>query len=265
MSIFTKLPLSIQEINSKDRLNIILTYAIIKSQITDSSLTASISEERLSEITNISRRTIIKYIQTLEPYFLAITQNKSSNKFPYNVYHFADIKKDYSIVKSELLTDTNISSTLKGLLIVMKMNCEYGTDYLRHNSISDLAKKLKVNRHKLAEYIKELLDKGYIKLMGKAILLPRKYFPLYTKQNLHNLAYNAIYSYCLYKDTLPPIKAADDANLGIILAQYPTMKMLLKALFKRCPNLPDNVTLEYFTKALRNIEVEKVKYEPIKF
>ena len=83
------------------------------------------------------------------------------------------------------------------------------------------------------------------------------------KDNLYNQLYETIYDYCLSQDVVPPYKDADHNDIGLIAAAYPNPDLLLSTLIERCPKLPRNVSMSYFTKVLRNKQAETT--EPTKY
>ena len=64
------------------------------------------------------------------------------------------------------------------------------------------------------------------------------------------------------QDVVPPYKDTDTNDIGLIAAEFPEPEMLLSKLKERCPQLPQNVSMNYFTETLRNQRA--ATKEPIK-
>ena len=54
------------------------------------------------------------------------------------------------------------------------------------------------------------------------------------------------------QDVVPPYKDIDTYDLGVLVTNFDTPNELLSALKKRCPKLPQNVSMTYFTETLTN-------------
>ena len=65
MSHFILIPKSIQQIDKKSKLDEICAYGLIRSQITDNSYTASISQEELASLGGWGKSTFANYIRDL--------------------------------------------------------------------------------------------------------------------------------------------------------------------------------------------------------
>ena len=115
MSTFIQIPSNLINLTSRSKFIEIYSYLLIRSQIKDNSYKASISEKELAQLTNTSDRTIRNYLDNLKPFFEYVTLYKGNGKYPYNVYQFAKLEKDYSIVLPELITDTELTPEEKEL------------------------------------------------------------------------------------------------------------------------------------------------------
>ena len=112
--------------------------------------------------------------------------------------------------------------------------------------------------------MRELESKGFIKYIGKTLHVPQKFFKLFLNDNIHNLLYKTIYDYCLMQDVVPPYKDKDTYDIGLLIEKFATPDELLSKLKERCPQLPQNVSMAYFTETLTNkraITKEPIKYE----
>ena len=163
MSDYIRIPNAILKLTERCKHEEALVYAIIK----DNSHKASISQEQIAAIINMTERTVNSYVSGLKNVGLLNEpeRKQGDSKYPYNVYQFNQLKKDYFIILPPILFDNNISSKLKGLLLFIKANCWSGTNYLKFGGkTTDLAKKIGVGKN--SGYLNELESKGYIRYIG---------------------------------------------------------------------------------------------------
>ena len=145
----------------------------------------------------------------------------------------------------------------------IKANCWKGTNFIRFNGkTTDLPKTLGIGKNKITGYLNELEQKRYICFIGKTLHIIDKNFPLSMKEDMWNNTYQIIYDFCLSHDRIPPIKNVDrkgnDKSLSWIVTEYMEDYDRLKStLNNRCKNLPENLTLEYFSQALVNRHPDK--------
>jgi predicted transcriptional regulator len=265
MSTYIQIPNSITQLTNRCKHEEALVYAIIRNEIKDKSLKASIPEKQIADIINMTERTVNSYVSDLKNVGLLNEPERKQGKseYPYNVYQFSELNKDYFVVLPPFLADINISPKLKGLLLFIKANCWSGTNYIRYNGITtDLAEKLGVGKNQIKDYVTELQVKGYVRFIGKSLHIINENFPLFQKANMWNITYQIIYDYCLEHDRVPPIKKLEghhkDEILGYIIAEYATdYDRLRNTLNERCKNLPADLSLEYFCQVLRNKKPQK--------
>lgn len=270
MSSYIKIPNSITtKLTNKSKHEEALTYAIIRNEIKDQSLKSSIPEKQIADIINMSERTVNSYVSKLKNVGLLNEAEKKQGKsrYPYNVYQFDYLKEDYFMILPPILKDNNISSKLKGLLLFIKANCCYGTNYLKfERKTKDLAEKIGVGKN--SDYLNELESKGYIRYIGKTLHITNNNFPLsINNDELDNKTYEIIYNFCLSKNIIPPVKKVDkrgkDKALSWIVGEYQNecdpsdneqrpYGRLINTLNTRCSNLPKTVSLYYFCQALCN-------------
>lgn len=110
-----------------------------------------------------------------------------------------------------------------------------------------------MGKNQLSANLKELKAKGFIKYIADTLHVSQKFFKLFIIDDTYNLLYKTIYDYCLSLDVVPPYKDTDTNDIGTIAVHYTTPEELLSALRKRCPKLPKNVSMTYFTELLRNM------------
>lgn len=260
MSTYIQIPNSITQLSKRCKHEEAFVYATIRSQIKDQSLKASISEEQIAELIKMTERTVNNYVSDLKESGLLIVaeRKQGESEYPYNVYQFNQLKKDYFIVLPPILFDNNISPKLKGLLLFIKANCWCGTNFLRFNGkTTDLADTLRVGKNDIKGYLEELELKGYIHYIGKTLHIINENFPLSINSDMWNATYQIIYDYCLEHDSVPPIKNVDrnrkDENLSWIVCEYQNdYDRLRNTLNERCKTLPADLSLEYFCQVLRN-------------
>ena len=273
MSSYIQIPNSITtKLTKRSKQEEALVYALIRNQIKDNSFKASFSQSKLVDyfveenrtLTDLERkykeRTINTYVSTLKDVRLLdeIDKKKGESDHRYNVYKFDYLKEDCFYLLPPFLEDKRISPKLKGLLLFIKANCLKGTNYLYYNGITtDLASTLKVGRNQIKGYLEELKSKGYIRYIGNSLHIINENFILFWDQDMDNITYKIIYDFCLKHDKVPPFKRVDDKRKDIalswIVGEYTNdYERLRNDLNKRCQNLPENLSLEYFCQVLRN-------------
>ena len=260
MSSYIQIPNSITtKLTKKSKLVEALVYSIIRNEIKDKSLKASIPEKQIADIIKMSERTVNSYVSDFKKVELLneLERKQGKSDHRYNVYQFDYLKEDYFIILPSFLDDKKISTKLKGLLLFIKANCLKGTNFLTFNKKEELPKLLHVGRNQLLADLKELESKGYIRFIGKSLHIISDKFPLFWDQDMDNLTYKIIYDFCLEHDRVPPIKNVDkqhkDENLSWIVCEYQNdYDRLRNTLNERCKRLPENLSLEYFCQVLRN-------------
>ena len=261
MSTYIQIPNSITtKLTKKSKHEEALTYAIIRNEIKDKSLKASIPEKQIADIVNMSERTVNSYVSELKNVGLLNEpeRKQGKSKYPYNSYQLEELTKDYFIILPPILKDNNISSKLKGLLLFIKANCLKGTNYLHYNGeTTDLASTFKVGKNQIKGYLEELNSKGYIRFIGKSIHIINENFPLFYINDMDNMTYQTIYDYCLEHDSIPPLKNVDskgkDKALRLIVGKFTNdYESLRNVLEERCQKLPEHPSLEYFCQVLVN-------------
>ena len=260
MSSYIQIPNSITtKLTKKSKLVEALVYSIIRNEIKDKSLKASIPEKQIADIIKMSERTVNSYVSDLKKVELLNEPERKQGKsdYRYNVYQFDYLKEDYFIILPLLLEDNSISSKLKGLLLFIKANCLNGTNYLTFSKKEELHKLLHVGRNQLLADLKELESKSYIRYSGNSLHIINENFPLFMNKDMDNITYKIIYKFCLEHERVPPIKRVDDKNkdkaLSWIVGAYTDdYERLRNALNERCKKLPENLSLEYFCQVLCN-------------
>lgn len=230
---------------------------MIRNEIKDKKGEASIPESELSYRLKLDEKTIYNYIMNLRELGLisSISKKQQSNgDMRYNVYHFPQINGNNFIVLPSFTEDANLTTEEKGVMLFIKANCEKGTNHFRFKSMTEL--KMKIGIGKNSTLIKDLVRKGYVRLIDDAIVITNESFPLYLKDSTDNNIYHIIYDYCLYKGVVPPLK--EERALFYLKTKYPDGHTGLKDdLLCKCKNLPNEISLNYFCMALLNMMPEK--------
>lgn len=271
MSKFIQLPPQLKLIKGKDKQEIILTYTLLRSKIVNKDRTVRYTEEHIAEKLGFGLSSVERYIRTLKstPGIFDIDTEPYTNKFPHNRYSFPYLRA-FTMVSPAILDDPNISSRLKGTLILMKFNCQLGTNFIAHCGRSDkLAALLGVGKNQIKDIITELESKDYIEYIGDSLFIKCNYFPLYENpDSTKSQIYTIITDYCISQKVLPPYKGNSRAFLllyeACVNAYYWCVNndkvFNLRSLLQiRCPKLPKDVSPEYLLKALFNIDSQDAK------
>ena len=263
MSTFIQIPSNLINLASRSKFIETYSYLLIRSQIKDNSYKASISEKELAQLTDTSESTIDRYVKDLKPFFENVTLYKGNGKYPYNVYQFSKLEKDYSIVLPELITDSELTPEEKGILIKIKLQCCKGTNYIRFNSKADLTSIIGISKNLIAKKLKQLEEKGHICYIGNSLQLSTKYLPISLVKGdsvdaVKNFLYETIYKYCIVNKTIPPLR--DNKALNYLIAKFPNIDdSFAEILAKKCQTLPADISLDYFVKALTNNNIDRTK------
>lgn len=259
MSSYIQIPNSITtKLTKRSKHEEAFVYAIIRNEIKDNSLKASITEKQLANTVNMTERTVNNYVSDLKKMgLLSVTELKKGESIHrYNVYKFDYLKEDYFFLLPSFLNDKYISAKQKGLLLFIKANCCKGTNYIQfEGKTTDLCQLLGIGKN--SNYLNELESKGYIRFIGKTLHIINENFPLFWDQDIDNITNKIIYDFCLKHDKVPPLKRVDDKRkeiaLSWIVGEYTNdYERLRNDLYERCKNLPENLSLEYFCQVLRN-------------
>lgn len=259
MSKFIQVPIEIiSKLTSRCKHKEAFVYAAIRSQIKDGTRTASYPMADLAKLCNVDERTIYNHIDRLMSVglFSLLSNKKKQLKgdHRYNVYLFPYIKDNCMLINPSFIEDESFTTEEKGVMLFIKANCDKGTNHFHFKSMAELKAEIGVGKN--STVIKDLEAKGYVRIIGDAIIITCDAFPLYLNGNPENYIYHHIYNYCLYKGIVPPMK--EEKSLVYLKMNYNNDYMRLKEdLLNKCKNLPCNVSLRYFCKALLNMMPEK--------
>ena len=158
------------------------------------------------------------------------------------------------LIDPSFIEDESFTTEEKGVMLFIKANCDKGTNHFHFKSMAELKAKIGVGKN--STVIKDLESRGYVRIIDKAIIITWDAFPLYLNGKPENYIYHLIYNYCLYKGVVPPIK--EERALFYLKTKYPDGHTSLKDdLLCKCKNLPNEISLNYFCKALLNMMPEK--------
>lgn len=215
-------------------------------------------------------RLIVELRKTPDIFLNTRDEFQSGHQYSHKVYKFREQKKDYTMVYPEILADQNLSTGLKGDLVLLKIHCQKGTNYIPHfGTQENLAKLIGIGKNQIGKVLKELERKGYIRFIDDSLIITSDYFPLVQDpEKPKHIPYITIYNYCLEQNILPPYKGNSRAHLLLYEASinlYYWCKNhnkpynFRKLLESRCKELPPEVSFEYFLKALFNIDPQDAK------
>lgn len=255
MSNFILIPKSIQQIDKKSKLDEIYAYGLIRSQITDDSYTASISQDELASLGGWGKSTVANYIRDLINLGLMAQGDSEKCKngdHRYNVYQFGKLENDYSIYDPFFFMDTNLTSEQKGLIMLLKSHCYYGTNHLSYPSDSKIGEQLGIGSKSIKKKIRELIDIGQAKMLGDTLVLLNPYIKHALDMRIpSNWAYSVIYEFCVEKGIVPPRKnVVGKQNLRLITTKYMNRDSLLEGLNAKFKKLPPLVNIAYFAQGL---------------
>ena len=259
MSKFIQVPIEIiTKLTNRCKHKEAFVYAAIRSQIKDGTRTASYPMANLAKLCNVDERTIYNYIDSLMcvGLFSLLDSKKKQLKgdHRYNVYLFPYIKDNCMLINPSFIEDESFTTEEKGVMLFIKANCEKGTNHFHFKSMAELKTKIGVGKN--STVIKDLESKGYVRIIGNAIIITCDAFSLYLNRNLKNDMYHIIYKYCIDKGVVPPLK--EKWCLMYLYEKYANKIIELEEdLHNKCKNLPNDVSLHYFCKALLNKMPEK--------
>lgn len=235
-------------------------------------------QQKIANDLNLSLSTVNRLIVELRktPDIFLNTRNEFTpgHEHSHKVYKFRRFKKgitkNYTMVYPEILADQNLSTRLKGDLMLLKIHCQKGTNYIPHfGTQENLAKLIGIGKNQIGKVLKELERKGYIRFIDDSLIITSDYFPLVSDpEDPKHIPYITIYNYCLEQNILPPYKGNSRAKLLLYEAainSYYWCKNhnkpfnFRKLLETRCKELPPDVSFEYFLKALFNIDPQDAK------
>lgn len=259
MSKFIQVPIEIiSKLTSRCKHKEAFVYTAIRSQIKDGTRNASYPMADLAKLCKVDERTIYNYIDRLMSVGLFSLSNNKKKQLKgdhrYNVYLFPYIKDNCMLIDPSFIDDESFTTEEKGVMLFIKANCDKGTNHFHFKSMAELKAKIGVGKN--STVIKDLESRGYVRIIDKAIIITWDAFPLYLNGNPENYIYHLIYKYCLYKGVVPPIK--EEKALFYLKTKYPDGYTNLKEdLLCKCKNLPNEISLNYFCKALLNMMPEK--------
>lgn len=241
----------IQQLTKKSKLEEITAYALIRNEVKDDKLQASISENELASTFGVTERTVNTYVKHLKDAGLFIEVNKKmgNGDHRYNVYVLEDPREGFSAISKDLLQDPNLSPTDIGLLILLKTHCLPGTNYLPFSSYSKLGELLKIDRVRLKSLIERLSD--HLEINKDSIIITNPDILISIKDTDLNKIYDIICEFCREKGVQPPLRnKGQKNNQHLLLCHYGHEEQFISLLHSRFKDLPPKPTFAYFAKGL---------------
>ena len=274
MKRFLQLPAAFNHLTGKTKQEKIMIYLLLDYK-KDYNLNEGRYEQlKITKDLDLSLSTVNRRIVELKktPDIFLDTKDEflSGHQYSHKVYKFREQQNDYTMVYPEILADQNLSTRLKGDLMLLKIHCQKGTNYIPHfGTQENLAKLIGIGKNQIGKVLKELERKGYIRFIDDSLIITSEYFPLVQDpENPKHIPYITIYNYCLEQNILPPYKGNSRDKLLLYEASidyYYWCKNhnipfdFRKLLESRCKELPPEVSFEYFLKALFNIDPQDAK------
>lgn len=262
MSTFIQIPSNLKKIESRSKFLELYTYLLIRNQI-KVDYKASISESEIAKTLGCAEISVKRYISNLKEYFSGISLYHRDNNYPYNVYHFSKLEKDFSIILPSLITDDELTPEEKGILIKIKLCCEKGTNYIKFNTKTDLINIIGISKNLINKKIGALIEKGYLKYIDNTLNITSEHFPLSLNLDGNsvsvskNRAYEMIYNHCVKNNVVPPLR--ETKALNYIISEYPEVDLkFYNDLQNKFKNMPSEISLDYFVKGLRNLKVQRI-------
>jgi hypothetical protein len=239
------------------------------------------TQVKLKEKTGMPVRTIQSSISRLRETNLLIVKTRQIGQKKFNVYHFNLHPANFLKVNNSFYY-TDLDRKEKGFILLLKSLCINNSNTTLYNR-TKIAKELGQDRAKVSKMINDLITKNMLLELKEGFQLPANYFPLYSKDERSDLAYenfnskdefvlDAILNLCKSKNSI--LFTPDLYPLKLIFNNYPFTDedfkrvdqetkdnyYLPNILEMRCKTLPSKIdSLNYFLKTLNIEYVEKKK------
>ena len=267
------LPEQFNNLTGKTKQEKIMIYLLLNNKKDYNSYECRYEQLKIAKDLDLSlstvNRRIVELRKTPDIFLDTRDEFQPGHEYSHKVYKFRrfrrGITKNYTMVYPEILADQNLSTGLKGDLILLKIHCQKGTNYIPHfGTQENLAKIIGIGKNQIGKVLKELERKGYIRFIDDSLIITSDYFPLVQDpEDPKHVPYITIYNYCLEQNILPPYKGNSRAksllyeasiNLYYSCKNHNIPFNFRKLLESRCKELPPEVSFEYFLKALFNID-----------
>jgi len=246
----------------------IYVYSYIKLNSNFKTGISQITEETISLKLDIPLRTVERIISRLKAdnnKIIKIETLQKEKTKRRNLYSFEKKPENYFILDTSFFF-TDLSVKVKGFLLFLKSISTNNTNIIPF-SINKISGMLSQDVKSVSALIKECIDLKQLKKIDTGYLITNDSFLLSVKETPENRTFDIISDFCNSKNITPPKR--NNGILTIISTKFDVMgefindenenRDLKKELNKRCNQLPEKISMEYFLKALCNIEVpEKV-------
>lgn len=283
------IPNKINELRDKDKLNLVLTYALIDYNRKDDTYLSRIPQTEIArylfpnktdeQIVNAAKNDISTYIKKLlKKGFIkgiSLEKNKDGN-FSHFVYKLQKYTENYFLINADFLNE-DIPPKIKSFLLLLKSICFNGTNYYRCKGSKFSNKELYTTLHfdkdvfkGYFSYCKEhnlvkMIDNGFM-IMNKCLMMDFLYIP--DKNDVYKVIYANIALTCIKHNCYFPIKknAKDgkDSRLSKLVAKYSaTPDKITEDMNERIKNYPTSISFDYLTKVLLNEKIDNEVVEDI--
>lgn len=280
MKQYTVITKEILSFKGNSKLSDIYTFACLYSTIDYKTGESKYNQETIEKIFGISERTFRDSINRLSRYGIISIKRKHyypDNQFiRKNYYRINREPANYFIIYDEFF-NIDASKELKGFLLLLKAVCLNNTNtyfskrtYKGGINKSELAELLGIDRKTIIKYLKESIEKDFIKINDDRIIILNENFIL--RVAINNRASDirkTIENLCMKHQSEVPVISEKDINK--ILIHYPLLESEIEVindsrfteynslryvLDKRIDKLPDRFDIRYLFKVL-NIPYDK--------
>lgn len=236
----------------------IYVWATIKCCSNHKTDISHITEEKLSLLTGLDERTVRRSIKRLKDAgYLTVqtTVKEDANRgfIRRNSYYIKPASKNYFFLYNSFFKK-NYPAKIAGFLLLLKSVCLNNTDTVQWSN-SQIAKAVGLSRNTTTALLNECLRLGLIKAIENGYELTAGCFINSAVRKTDAGIYREICDFCKVKSVAIP--NWDKRVMSVLLTKYNAIEVsstepisLTYQLNKRCKNLPEQVSLAYFVKAL---------------
>lgn len=253
---YTVIPKSITTFNTgRSKPVDIYVWAYIKLCSDYTTNISHITEERLSELTNIPLRTIGRSIKRLKDANCMTVHTKILDGCKKrNSYHFKTGEQNFSLIDNSFF-HKGYTPKIAGFMLLMRSTCINNTDKILWTK-TKIAEEIGISRNTTTALLKECLALGLIKSIPNGYEIAEDSLKYSTINNkIKSPIYKAICDFCESQGVISPVWDKD--AMSIIETRYNSIDLppdhemnICYQLNERCKRLPPKVTLAYFVKAL---------------
>ena len=221
----------------------VYVWATIKCCSDHQTNISHITEEKLALLTGLDERTIRRVVKRLKEagcltVQTAIKEDAVRGFIKRNSYQIKPVEKDFFLLNNVIFT-RNYSAKMAGFLLLLKAICLNNTNTIQWGK-SQIAKALGLSRNTVSALLEECRQAGLIKLQAKGYELTTDCFIQPAIKQTEAAIYKELCDFCKAKGVAAPRR--NKVALSVLLTNY--------QLSKRCPKLPEKVSIPYFIKVL---------------